>query len=97
MAIIIYSKTYWTPAINETLTAAKEPNNGQDRNCWPSTKDYIKNSFIDRTGTITVVVTGARVRSNLPQGGLDVPCKLLFSGNCRLVRKLERRLNHTDE
>ena len=56
-------------------------------------KTACKVSFITRGGTIQAIVTGSRqYAADLPQGGLDVPCKYLFIGEKRLVRRLERRL-----
>ena len=37
-------------------------------------------SFIARDGTIEVHIVGRRKRSDLPQGGLDVSCKFIFTG-----------------
>ncbi len=48
-------------------------------------------SFLSRGGDIEVRILG-RKRSDLPQGGLDVPCLLTFTGKQQLVRRLRRAL-----
>ena len=49
--------------------------------------------FIRRGGTITCQVTGSRRRSNLEQGGLEVPCDMTFKGPTTLVDKLKTVIN----
>ena len=49
--------------------------------------------FLGREGTIQCQVTGTRQYSvDLPQGGLEVPCKLTFSGEARLIIKVQKLL-----
>ena len=49
--------------------------------------------FINRKGTITCEVTGAKqYTTDLPQGGLEIPCKLMFYGEARLINKVENLL-----
>jgi len=53
--------------------------------------------FLGRGGSITATVTGRRRRSvDLPQGGLEIPCRLTFSGpeeSITKVRSLMDKLN----
>ena len=45
--------------------------------------------FIRRGGTIFCVVTGRRRYSmDLPQGGMEIPCKYRFVGNGREIKKV---------
>ena len=49
--------------------------------------------FISRNGMITCVVTGHLQYSvDLPQGGLDVPCHLIFSGKNEDIIKMKKLL-----
>ncbi len=46
--------------------------------------------FLRRGGTILCRVNGSRRYSvDLPQGGLEVPCILVFSGEQSLIKKLQ--------
>ena len=50
--------------------------------------------FITRGGTIVCEITGARRYSaDLPQGGLELPCKLLFYDSTKDITKIEKLLN----
>ena len=51
-------------------------------------------SFPSR-GVVQVRVLGRRKRSDLPQGGLNVPFMLTFIGKQQLVRRLRRALTDT--
>ena len=49
--------------------------------------------FIHQKGKITCVVTGHRHYSvDLPQGGLNVPCHLIFSGENEDIKKMKKLL-----
>ena len=49
------------------------------------------NLFIQRGGAVMCKVTGPRhYSSDLPQGGLEVPCRLVFRGTSKLITKLSR-------
>ena len=76
--------------VGETLSAEREPDNVHDRNAVALYSDDLKvghvpmkisslcNSFLTRGGSIQAVVAGSRqFAADLPQGGLDVPCKYL--------------------
>ena len=50
-------------------------------------------SLFLRGGTISCIVSGGRRYSaDLPQGGLEIPCKLLFKGKAKKMEKLKRCL-----
>ena len=49
--------------------------------------------FLGRNGTIMCEVIGARHYSiDLPQGGLEIPCKLIFRGEAKLIVKVQKLL-----
>ena len=48
---------------------------------------FAKNGTID-----CVVIGGRRYSSDLPQGGLEMPCKLTFNGKCDDIKKLKHLL-----
>ncbi len=50
--------------------------------------------FLRRGGTITCEITGHRRHSSdLPQGGLEVPCLLIFVGNKADIAKIKSKTN----
>ena len=56
------------------------------------------NLFLQRSGNIECTVTAARrYSSDLPQGGLEVPCQLRFSGDSKLVSKIVKLLKLRNE
>ena len=62
----------------------------------PKSISKLCHSFLSRGGTIEAVVMGGRqYAADIPQGGLDVPCKYVFSGEKELVRRLKRALKKT--
>ena len=49
--------------------------------------------FLQRSGNIDCTITRARRHSSdLPQGGLEVPCTLHFSGDAQLMSKITKLL-----
>ena len=49
--------------------------------------------FLWRGGSIACVITGTRRYSvDLPQGGLEISCKLLFTGKPQEINKLQKLL-----
>ena len=49
--------------------------------------------FLRRGGVITCTITGVRQYSNdLPQGGLEVPCRLKFSASSKEINKIIKLL-----
>lgn len=49
--------------------------------------------FIRRGGTITCKVSGRRHSADLLQGGLEIPCQLIFEGKKEDIEKLTSRLH----
>ena len=85
-------KEVWSPVIGEILTCEEEPGNVNDLFAVAIKRSGIVVGHIPRTissvcclflrrGTISCEVIGHRQYSlDLPQGGLDVPCRLTFTG-----------------
>ena len=58
----------------------------------------ICSSFLRRGGTISCKVAGPRRYSaDLPQGGLKIPCKLIFTGITKDIEKVTRLLRSVTE
>ena len=54
--------------------------------------------FLQRKGSIQCVITGARCySSDLPQGGLEVPCVFKFRGHPNDMSKVGKLLQPTSE
>ena len=83
----------WAAAMGEQIGCIREPLNVMDRYAVALKKDgavighlpkkilRICSLFITSGGTIECIVTGTRRNSSdLPKGGLKIPCTLLFSG-----------------
>ena len=90
----------WTAEVDESLVYGRKPSNSSDRYAATVLKDDVVVShlprqlpqilswFILRNGTIDCIVTSERRYStDLPQGGLENPCKLLFSGKHEDITK----------
>lgn len=57
----------------------------------PKRISSICSSFLRRGGTILCKVTGSRQYSaDLPQGGLEIPCTLIFAGISRDIEKVKK-------
>ena len=95
----------WTPELGECLVCEREPTNVNDRYAVAVVKDdvavghlpraqsKIYSLFLLRNGTIDCIITGPRRYSaDLPQGRLEVPCKLLFNGKHEEIKKFKRLL-----
>ena len=93
----------WTATDREVLTCQRESHNPKDRYAVAVKKDEITighlprkvscvcSLFLRRGGSINCIVTGRRRYSaDLPQGGLEIPCKLIFSGKPREIAKIIR-------
>ena len=91
----------WTPVIREQLNCEREEENPRDRYAVairksgdtvghvPHSISTLCSVFIRRGGTIFCVVTGRRRYSmDLPQGGMEIPCKYRFVGNGREIKKV---------
>lgn len=62
------------------------------QNCWSPTKtiSWVSSLFIDKGGTIHVSIIARQKRSEPPQCGLDVPCKITFTGSKNIVKKCKK-------
>ena len=59
----------------------------------PRAVSSVRYLFLGNSGTILCQVTGTRHYSrDLPQSGLEIPCKLIFSGETRLIVKVQKLL-----
>ena len=98
----------WSTTIGEELLCEREMDNERDRYAVAVIKDGViighlprKIScicllFLRRGGSIVCRISGTRRYSaNLPQGGLEIPCTLLFEAKANLkeIKKLKRLLN----
>ena len=99
-------KEVWTPFIGERLGCVRERSNREDPFAVamkrgnevvghvPRTISCVCTLFLRQRGSISCEVTGSRRRSvDLPQGGLELPCILTFSGPEELVDKLKMRID----
>jgi len=91
----------WNAVIGETLDCKREPLNEHDRYAVAVIKDDVVvghlprtisrpcSLFLNRGGQIICTVTGSkRYSADIPQGGLEVPCKLLFKALPKEIQKL---------
>ena len=101
-------RTIWAAVIGEVLTCAREPTNPTDRYAVAVLKDgtiighfprkisKICSLFLRRGGCVTCAVTGGRQYSaDLAQGGLEIPCSLLFKAKPKEMLKLKKCLKHS--
>ena len=95
----------WDVAIGEDLICRREPTNERDRYAVAVTKNgtvighlprkvsRVCSLFLRKGGTIDCVVTGTqRYSADLPQVGLEISCKLLFTAKAREIDKLHTLL-----
>ena len=95
-------KDIWTSVIGEDLLCEREPFNSVDRYAVAVLKDdivvghipknisRIRSMFLARGGAITCTpIGGRRYSAELPQGGLEIPCKFVFNGKQNEVEKVE--------
>ena len=100
----VYRKD-WNPVIEEMLECEKEITNNQDRYAvavkrngtivghLPRKIARVCSLFLRRGGSISCRVTGGRqYSSDLPQGGLEIPCILTFNGNIQDLEKITELL-----
>ena len=101
-------KDRWTPRLGETLQCLREEENTTDRFAVAVYKDLnivghvpraistLCSVFLRRGGSIRCVISGNRQYSHdLPQGGLEVPCKLYFMGNGQELKKIQSYFTRT--
>lgn len=100
------SQSFWTPTIWESLSCRKEESNTFDSYAVAVIKDDIGHVvghvprkisaacflFLNQDDhSIICTVTGSqRYSSDLVQGGLEVPCKLIFRGHQQYVDKIKK-------
>ena len=96
----------WSPYVGEILYCVREFGNREDpyavavQSSSNSTVGHVPQKiscvcslFLRRGGRITCSVTGQRRRSeDLPQGGLEIPCSLVFEGSGDLEEKARHRI-----
>ena len=95
-------KDVWNATLDEELPCEREMDNTADRFAVAVKKDAVVvghvakkissicSMFIHRGGSIVCTVTGFRQFSDdLVQGGLEIPCKLTFTGDNTLILKLK--------
>ena len=98
-------KTVWAAAVGEVLICRREPTNSADRYAvavlkeetiighLPRKMSKICSLFLRRGGSMRCKVTGSRrYSSDPPQGGLEIPCSLLFTANVKEITKLRKVL-----
>lgn len=91
----------WTPTIGDELTCRREVANAVDRYAvgvyfddnlvghLPKKISTICSLFLRHGGQISCRVTGRRRHStDLPQGGLEIPCILTFRATKKEIKKL---------
>ena len=96
----------WEAYIGEELSCQREEDNAHDPYAvavlksatvvghLPRKVSTLCSLFIRRGGTIHCRITGRRRYSaDLPQGGLEVPCRLRFEGSIKELDKLQRLLD----
>ena len=90
----------WKPVLGETVECRREPGNTKDRYAVSVVKEdtiirhlprkvsKLCSLFLRRGGRILCTVLGSRQFSaDLPQGGLQIPCRLIFQGSFKEVKK----------
>ena len=94
-------QSIWMPSTGEILDCQREVGNAVDRYAikvlkndeivghLPKKISMLCSLFIRRGGLIKCEVTGSRRYSqDLVQGGLEIPCDLIFEGNEKDINKL---------
>lgn len=95
----------WTALIGEELIGSRQCKNSVDRYAVavkknteivghiPKSISKVCSLFLRRGGSISCTVVGGRQYSiDLPQGGLEIPCLLQFTGHEKEIKKLKRCL-----
>ena len=95
----------WSSAVGEVFHCEREPTNSQDRYAVAVKKDEtvighlpqkvsrVCSLFLRRGGTVYCRVSGSRrYSSDLPQGGLEIPCEVIFTAKAGEIKKLKRSL-----
>ena len=103
---LLCEKAIWVATIGEELGCEREPTNVTDRYAvavmkiiighLPRRISKVSSIFVRRGGSITCKVSGSRrFSADLPQGGLEVPCKLLFKAKAKEMKKLKQCMKKT--
>ena len=95
----------WFATIGEVLSYEREPTNSKDRYAVTVKKDEtvighlprkvsrVCSLFLRRGGTVHCQVSGSwSYSSDLPQGGLEIPCEVIISAKPKEIKKLKRSL-----
>ena len=94
----------WTAVLGEVLLTQRELHNvtncyavavkkysGETVGHLPRKISRLCSMFIGQGGNITCVVTGdRRYSSDLVQGGLEIPCSIIFHGKEKLISKIKK-------
>ena len=99
-------RSVWEAAIGEELMCVREVGNRTDPYAvavvkpqsgeltvghLPRKISSLCSTFIKRGGTISCIVTSTKRYSyDLPQGGLEIPCRLKFTGNDKELSKTQK-------
>ena len=96
----------WTPVIREELLCEREEGNPNDRYAMsvlnvstvvghvPRHISTLCNVFLRCGGSISCIITGRHQYSrDLPQGGMEIPCKYRFVGSPKELNKVESCLH----
>ena len=96
-------QTVWRAAIGESLDCVREHTNARDRYAVAVTRggviighiprriSRVCSIFLRKGGTMQcVVVGGRRYSADLPQGGLEIPCRLHFEGKANELKKVKK-------
>lgn len=102
-------QTVWSPAEGEILTCSRETTNPRDPYAvvvqkseqrqiivghLPRRISRLCSLFLGKGGSIRAVVAGKRRYSaDLPQGGLEIPCRLTFTGAGDLLTKAKNLID----
>ena len=104
-------KDIWSPSVGESLICEREINNLEDPYAVAMMKEHSVVGHIPRKisaacslflakegSSITCIIIGKRQHSwDLPQGGLEVPCKLVFKGEKVAISKIKKLIIATPE
>ena len=98
-------KVKWDASVGEVLMCVRETHNAQDRYAvavkksqtvvghLPRKISRVCSLFLRRGGVIECTVTGKqRYSVDLPQGGLEISCSLLFMATHQELSKLKKLL-----
>ena len=99
----------WTAALGEIVDCRREPRNPKDRYAvsvvkndtiighLPRKVSKVCSLFLRRGGRIQCRVSGSRQFSaDLPQGGLEIPCTLVFQSSSKELKKIKRHFPSSD-